>query len=200
MAERKVGGLLACGAVVKVISPNLTRTLRKWADGERIDYVPRLYRRGDLKGVFLVVAASSDGEVNSRVWEEASAMGIPANVVDNPDNCCFFIPSVVRRGRLALAISTGGASPALAKRLRMDFERKIAPEYAGLLQVLERLRAEVLAKVADPARRRRLLRSAAEDSRLLRRIRSGDTPGTVLKDLLRNFKLTKGGSRKARGE
>jgi precorrin-2 dehydrogenase/sirohydrochlorin ferrochelatase len=200
VAQRKVGGLLGCGASVKVISPNLTRTLQKWVRDERISHVPRAYRKGDIKGVFLVVAASNDGEVNTRVWEEASELGIPTNVVDRPDNCDFYIPSIVRRGRLAIAISTGGASPALAKKMRLDFEKSIGPEYAGLLSVLERLRAEVLVKVADPARRRKLLQSVAGDSRLLDRIRAGDTPGAVLRDLRGDLKLVRGRNHGKRGE
>jgi precorrin-2 dehydrogenase/sirohydrochlorin ferrochelatase len=171
-----------------------------WAEGERIEYVPRRYRRGDLKGVFLVVAASNDGEVNRKACEEATELGIPANVVDRPEDCSFLIPSVVRRGGLALAISTGGASPALAKKLRIDFERRIGSEYAGLLRVLERLRAEVLAKVKDPARRRRILQSAAGDPRLLKKLRNGQTPGALLKGLLREFDLAEGDSRGTGGE
>ena len=189
VAERKVGGLLACGARVKVVSPKLTGTLRKWAEGEKIEHVPRGYREGDIKGFFLVVAASSDGDVNGRVWEEASAMGIPANVADRPDRCSFFIPSVVRRGLLTLAVSTGGASPALARRLRMDLEKRVGPEYVDLLNVLERLRAEVLAKVKDPAARRRILRSAGDDRRLIGKLRRGKTPGVLLKELRREFGL-----------
>jgi precorrin-2 dehydrogenase/sirohydrochlorin ferrochelatase len=200
VAERKAGSLLACGAHVKVVSPRLTGILRRWAEGERIKHVPRRYRRGDLKGVFLVVAASNDGEVNSRVWEEASALGIAVNVVDQPEKCSFFIPSVVRRGRLELAISTGGASPALAKRLRIDLERRIGPEYAGFLRVLERLRAEVLAKVKDPVRRRRLLQSVSGDPRLLKRLRGGQTPGALVKELLRDLGLGGVEGHGARGE
>jgi precorrin-2 dehydrogenase/sirohydrochlorin ferrochelatase len=189
VAERKVGGLLACGASVKVISPKLTRNLRKWAEGEKIEHVPRGYEKGDLKGAFLVIAASNDGEVNDRVRREASALGIPANVADRPESCGFFIPSVVRRGLLTLAISTGGASPALAKRLRTDLEEQVGPEYAGLLKALERLRAEVLEKVKDPAERRRILQSAGGDAGLPAKLRRGKTAGALLEELRREFGL-----------
>jgi precorrin-2 dehydrogenase/sirohydrochlorin ferrochelatase len=203
VAERKVRALLECGAVVDVVSPVLTEGLQSLVDGATIGHVPRGYKRGDLAGSFLAIAACDDPGVNSGVWEEAGELGTLANVADQPEKCNFILPSVLRRGGLTVAVSTGGASPALAKRIRTELEKRIGPEYAQYVKVLELWRAMVLGAVSDPDRRRELLRSAAENDRLVERLKAGESPESLVGGLAREFGLgssaTGGGARDGNG-
>ena len=187
VAERKVRTLLQCDASVKVISPRLTGALQKLVEGATIGYLPRGYEAGDLKGAFLVIAASDDPEVNSKVWREASELGVLANVADKPEECNFILPSILRRGGLTLAVGTGGASPALARKLREDLEGRFGHEYSSLVSLMDRLRAWALSTIGDPDRRRRALLSAAEDEGILERLRAGEDPEAILSDLKKSY-------------
>jgi precorrin-2 dehydrogenase/sirohydrochlorin ferrochelatase len=189
VAERKVRALLDCGAQVDVISPALTEGLQSLVEGATIGHVPRGYKRGDLAGSFLAIAACDDPGVNAGVWEEAGELGTLANVADQPEKCNFILPSVLRRGGLTVAVGTGGASPALAKRIRTELEKRIGPEYAQYVRALELWREAVLRGVSDPVRRRELLRSAAEDDRVIERIKAGESPEELAGRLVREFGL-----------
>lgn len=145
VAARKVAGLLAAGAAVTVISPALVPELAQRAAAGEIEVVSRAYRPGDLAGAFLAIAATDDPAVNRAVWEEAERGGCLINVVDDPGHSNFIVPAVVRRGEIVLAISTGGASPALARRLRERLEAAIGPEYGVLADLLAELRPELFA-------------------------------------------------------
>lgn len=130
LAEEKVRGLLEAGASVAVIAPSA-------------------YRRGDLAGAFLVIAATGDPAVNRMVFAEAEAERVLCNAVDDVEHCHFAAPSVLRRGELVVAISTGGRSPALAKRLRVDLAERLGPELGVLTDLLGELRAELVATRAQ---------------------------------------------------
>lgn len=145
VAERKVKGLLTCGARLTVISPELTAGLTALHAEGRLLWVRRPYREGDLAAAFLVIAATDDTDVQRRIHREASSLGILLNVADVPKCCNFILPATVRRGDLTVAVSTGGKSPALAKQLRLKLEKKIGPEYKILLNILGDLRTAVLA-------------------------------------------------------
>jgi siroheme synthase-like protein len=135
----KASGLAACGARVTVISPVLHERF-----GElELEWVEREYRTGDLEGAFLVVAATSDRSVNEHVHADAEARAMLCNVADVPDLCNFILPAVHREGPIAIAVSTGGASPALAKRLRTQFAAQVGPEHAELAEELRALRPQV---------------------------------------------------------
>jgi len=140
VAARKVEGLLTAGAGVTVISPQFAPVLEELAAQGRITALRRAYRVGDLAGARLVIAATDDPQVNRTVWEEAQGRGCLVNVVDDPTHCTFHVPAVARRGPVAIAVSTGGASPALAKHLRQKVEAAIGPEYAQLAALLAGLR------------------------------------------------------------
>jgi precorrin-2 dehydrogenase / sirohydrochlorin ferrochelatase len=144
VAARKVEGLLAAGAQVKVISPVLTLELQLLADSSEIIFLPRLYQDGDLDDAFLVIAATNDPAVNQSVWREAERRGCLVNVVDDPLHSNFILPAVVQRDDLSIAISTGGSSPALARRLRERLEKLIRPEYGILAGVMAELRPELI--------------------------------------------------------
>lgn len=167
VARRKVEGLLACGAAVRVIAPEADPALEELAARGALERVRRAYEPGDLAGAFLAVAATGDPEANRRVFLEARARGVPLNAVDDPDHGDVVLPAVVRRGDLTLAVSTGGRSPALARRLRERLEAEFGPEYGLWLDLLGRVRAGLRARVADPRRREEILFSLVDDPEYL---------------------------------
>ncbi len=149
IATQKVAGLLEANARVTVVSPTLTAKLKALAGTERITVIDRLYRQGDLAGAFVVIAATDDPATNKAIWREAEQRGCLVNVVDDPAHCNFIVPAVVRRGEVTVAISTGGASPALARRLRERLETLVGPEYGDLALLLSELRPELKARYKD---------------------------------------------------
>jgi precorrin-2 dehydrogenase/sirohydrochlorin ferrochelatase len=158
VAERKVLALLRAGAKVTVVSPTLTVGLtRKVRSGELV-HRARGYRKGDLRGVFLVIAATSDEAVNRRVHGEAPCL---VNIVDRPEYGNFIVPSSLRRGPLTLAVSTSGRSPALARSIRQELEALYGEEFRSLLRCLEVVRREVKERVKSPTERSRLLKEIA---------------------------------------
>ena len=157
VAERKVEALLTAGARVKVIAPEATSRIEGWAQEGLVELERRPYREGDLSGAWLVVAATDDPEVQKAVFEEAEKNRLFCNVVDKPERCSFIVPSVVRRGRLQLAISTSGASPAVARRIRERLEEEFGPEWEAYLELMARWRKEVLSRDLPEERRREIL-------------------------------------------
>jgi precorrin-2 dehydrogenase/sirohydrochlorin ferrochelatase len=144
VGERKVRDLLEAGALVTVVSPKLTAGLAELAGQGRIRHLGNGFTPEHLEGMFLVVGATDDPEVNARVSEAARIRGIWVNIADAPDLCTFIVPAQVKRGPLTIAISTGGASPALARRLREDLEAFLGPEYGPYLALLQQVREKVL--------------------------------------------------------
>jgi len=144
VAERKVKGLLEAGASVTVISPVLTTELQRLRDQKILTHLARQYQTGDLGDAFLVIAATSDMEVNKQIFREASE--IPLNVVDIPELCTFIVPSVIRKGPLIIAISTSGMSPALSRSLRLELQEIIPDELSEFLEYLYNIRKEIKGK------------------------------------------------------
>ncbi len=143
VAARKVRGLLAAGARVTIVCPEAVEELADLARGARISWRQRPYLAGDLAGFRLAIAATSCAKVNAQVYEEALAQGALVNSVDDPRHSSFFVPSVVRRGLLTLAISTSGAVPYLARRLREHLEGRLYPELAQEVEELRAVRARL---------------------------------------------------------
>jgi precorrin-2 dehydrogenase / sirohydrochlorin ferrochelatase len=156
VAERKVERLLACGARVEVVGKALTPILAAWKEEGRIVHREADYEESSLSGACLVIGATDDETVNGRIAEDARTRGIPVNIVDNPGQCDFILPSVVERGDLLIAVSTGGKSPALARKLREELEGSYGPEYAVLLEILGELRGKVIAAGRSSAENRDL--------------------------------------------
>ena len=156
VAERKVRSLLQVEARVTVVSPTLTVGLQQLVEEGHVEWVPREYQQGDLTGAFLVIGATDDVDTNEQVWREAVERGLLVNIVDDLARCNFIVPSLVRRGDLCLAISTGGKSPALAKRLRERLEAEFGPEYAEFVALLGDLRERVKAKYPEAEERKAL--------------------------------------------
>ena len=165
VAARKAQALVEAGARPVVIGPALGAEVEAMAVAGQVEVERRCYRPGDLAGAALAIAATGDREVNVAVAEEARQRGVLVNVVDDPALCTFTVPAVVRRGELVIAISTGGQSPALARRLREMLEEIIDPAYGDLLALLGRLRPRVLNEV--PRGRQRQVWDRLLDGELL---------------------------------
>ena len=153
VAFRKVESLLAGGARLKVVAPELHSGIEDLAGRGMVTVERRPYLSGDLQGAMLAVAATSDLEVNRAVAAEASERNLLLNVVDVPELCNFIVPSVIRRDELTVAISTGGLSPSLAKHIRQKLEETLVPEYGAFLRLLGTLRSRVRRELSLPAQR-----------------------------------------------
>ncbi len=158
VAARKVEGLLEAGAEVVVVSPALARAFGRVLPSRAMTWLAREYERGDVAGVSLVIAATDAPEVNARVRADARQARVPVCVVDDPDASDFIVPAVVRRGDLVLAISSGGASPALVGHLRRELDQLFAEDTALLVRVLAKARSRVPRMVEDPERRREMMK------------------------------------------
>jgi len=176
VAARKAAALLACGALVTVVAPRLCERMRETLRGEAVTHLQRGYREADLRDKWLVIAATDDPGLNRTVSEDAARARLFCNVVDQPGLCSFQVPAVFRRGLLQMAVSTGGAGPALAKRIRMELERIYGEPYGKLLEALGELRAHLQDKYPqDRARRRRLLESFIDSEAVDSFLKGGDT-------------------------
>ena len=136
----KVEGLLACGGDVVLVAPTAVPALERLAREGSIEWLRRDYERADLEGTFMVIAATDDTDVNIRIYEDAERRAMLVNVVDVPPLCNFILPAIVRTGPLAIAISTAGASPALAKRMKREISDLFGEEYARLAVMLNDVR------------------------------------------------------------
>lgn len=136
----KVEGLLACDGDVTLVAPEAIEPLRAFADEDSIRWERREYRPEDLEGTFMVIAATNDTDVNIGIFNDAERRAMLVNVVDVPPLCNFILPAIVRQGPLAIAISTAGASPALAKRIRDEIAAEYGAPYARLAELLNEVR------------------------------------------------------------
>jgi precorrin-2 dehydrogenase/sirohydrochlorin ferrochelatase len=182
VACRKAESLVACGAHVKVVSPEFCPELTH-LEGVRL--IQRRFEEHDVAGMTLVFAATSDPEVNRLVARTARRRRVWVNVVDTPAECDFIVPASVTRGDLLISISTGSASPALASRLRQQLEELFPQLYADYVALLGDLRSEVLRRVASPERRRTILtRLAAEATWKLFAVRGPDAVRDLAQSLI----------------
>lgn len=172
VAQRKVTTLLRFGARVTVISPSLTRRLAACAKRGTITRVARRFRPADLRGAWLVYAATDDHPTNEEVFRAASRQRIFTNVVDQPPLCSFIAPAIVKRGEIVIAISTGGGSPTLAKTLRRELERTIGCDYAAMLRLLQGLRGAAKRHLPGYRDRKQYFRRLIE-GRVFRLVRQG---------------------------
>jgi siroheme synthase-like protein len=176
IAEGKITGLLEARARVVVVAPDLTPALADLDRKGRFERRDRTYRPGDLKGAFLAIAATNDRKVHERVAEEAKRRNVLLNVVDEVPFCQFIAPSIARRGNLTVAVSTGGAAPVLAVRLRQQIEKLLRPEHARFLEIAATLRQPLARRYPDFAERRELWYRLI-DSDVLERLGEGDEDG-----------------------
>jgi siroheme synthase-like protein len=149
-AQRKVEGLLAAGAKVTVVAPELTPALQQMLDQEEIEHIDREYQDGDVEGYEVCMVATDDGAVNAEVSAEGKRRGVWVNAADDPPNCDFILPAIIRRGSITLAASTGGASPALARRLREELDAYLTEEMPALADLLADVRRDLRARNIAP--------------------------------------------------
>lgn len=161
VAHRKAASLVACGAHVKVVSPEFSPALARM---EGVRLLQRPFQEEDVAGATLVFAATSDPQVNRLVARAARRRKIWVNVVDTPSLCDFIVPASIQRGDLTISISTGSAAPALSRRLRLQLETLFPENYAGYVALLGALRPEVLRRVSDPDRRRQIFARLADEA------------------------------------
>jgi precorrin-2 dehydrogenase/sirohydrochlorin ferrochelatase len=161
VGEPKVSGLLETGALIRVVALDASPAVRDWAREGKIELELRAFTPDDLDGAFLAVVATNSRSLNERVYHEAQRRRVLCNVVDVPDLCDFFYPSVVRRGDLQIAISTSGQSPSLAQKIRQQLEKQFGPAYAAWVAELGETRKLILASDLDKDRKLDLLHSLA---------------------------------------
>ena len=161
VGESKIAGLLDSGALIKVVALEASDTVIQWARAGLIELEERAFSSDDLNQVFLAVVATSSPILNELVFTEAQRRGVLCNVVDVPEQCDFFYPSVVKRGDLQIAISTSGQSPFLAQRLRKQLEEQFGMAYAEWVAELGATRREILKSNLTPEQKRELLSSLA---------------------------------------
>lgn len=172
IAEEKIEGLIATGAEIRVVAPEATQRIRALAREKKVQWAVRRFTLADLKGAFLVVAATSSPELHEKIYREARRRGVLCNVVDDPPHCDFYYGSVVRRGALQIAISTSGYSPALAQRIRKLLEEQFGPAYEEWLEALGKAREKLFAREMDADERKRLLHILASDEMFQEFLRS----------------------------
>jgi precorrin-2 dehydrogenase/sirohydrochlorin ferrochelatase len=187
VGERKVLDLREAGARVTVLSYELTPALQKLAQAGQIRYLNEDFTPEHLQGMALVMAATDDRQVNARVSAAARERGIWVNVADDPEFCTFIVPAQVKRGALTLAISTGGASPALASKLRQELQQRFGPEYGPYLALLKGLRTRLLSERRGHPENAALFHQLV-DSPLLEAVAVGDRARVVavLREVLGN--------------
>lgn len=145
VALRKVKGLLEAMARIRIISPVIEEELRLLVHKGKVEWLPREYVEGDLKGAFLVFAATNIRDVQLRIQKEAAKSStIMLNSADDPEGSDFHVPAYFRRGKMLITISTGGGSPALAKKVREQLEKEIGPEYGAVVDLLALIRERLL--------------------------------------------------------
>jgi len=150
VAERKVEGLVAAGANVTVISPGMTDGLKELLKQGAIRHVAREYQAGDRAGYDLFFVATDSSEINTVVFNEARSLRIWVNSADDPDHCDFILPAVIRRGDLTVAVSTGGASPAVTRAIREELDEYFTADYARFIQIAGEVRRELREKSVSP--------------------------------------------------
>ncbi len=162
VAERKALSLLEAGAGVTIVSPSLTAKLQELSLSGKITHLPKTFEENDLADAFLVIAATDSLDVNAGIGRLCREKHMLVNVAAPPEESTFIVPSVVERGKLQIAISTSGVSPALSKRIRQELEKQYGPEYEVFLEKMSILRTRLRDGVKDEAARREILQVLAE--------------------------------------
>jgi precorrin-2 dehydrogenase/sirohydrochlorin ferrochelatase len=170
VAERKVRRLMDCGAEVLVVSESLSPALQTMKSDGLLSHIQAGYSSDLIEGAFLVIGATDRTEVNEAVSRDAKRQGILVNIVDDPERCNFILPSLHRRGDLMIAVSTGGKSPALAKKLRKEMARHYGPEFETLLRIMGQIRSRIISRGYPPEKNKALFESVI-DSDIMDHIR-----------------------------
>ena len=203
VAQRKVETLLRFGAIIHIVSRELTHKLKKLVETNEVRHIGKAFRDEHLDGAFLVIAATDDKQLNHHIGECARKRHLLINAVDQPSDCNFIVPSIVNRGGLLVAVSTSGKSPALAMKIRKQLEVQFGTEYEIFLVLMDRLRKEILALGLPQEENSRLfheivnsdiLKFIAQDNlegveAILRRILPGDLANKASKMVKENQRV-----------
>ncbi len=173
VAAQKVRQLMECGASVIVVSPDLCPELGKLAKDGSIQWLPKRYEPFVLEGAFLTFACTDDQQVNRQIFADCNERGILCNVVDVPELCHFYMPSILRRGELVIAVSTSGNSPAFARKVRLFLESLIGDDFGLLVELLGELKDEMRSRLKTIEQRRQFVELVWE-SDVWRYLREGD--------------------------
>jgi precorrin-2 dehydrogenase/sirohydrochlorin ferrochelatase len=176
VAERKVRRLLDCGARVTVVGKRISPKLKDLKARKRIEHIASDYRSECVSGSFIVIGATDNIRVNGRIYRDAKKEGILVNIADDPEHCDFILPSLLERGDLTISVSTGGKSPALARKLRMELEGRYGHEYEILIRIMGMLRKRVIRRGHSSEENRELF-EAVVNSNILEKIRAKDWDG-----------------------
>lgn len=182
VALRKITGLLDSGATVAVISPELVEELKALHEADSITWVPEFFSPGLLdrfEPITLIFGATDIREVNVSLSNEAIRRRVPCNIADVPDLCTFIVPAVITQGDLIISVSTGGASPALARRIREDLEQKFGPEYAAMTRLMGELRKQIVVHGSDSESNKKVFLEIV-DSQILPALRNNDLDKAVM--------------------
>jgi precorrin-2 dehydrogenase len=187
VAQRKIEALLEHGAEVHVISRDLTPELDREVNAGRVKHVGEEFSESHLDGAFMVIAATDDTDLNRRVSRAAQKRGLLINAVDQPDDCNFIVPSSLKRGDLRIAVSTSGKSPAMARKVREELEKHFGDEYESFLNLMGRMRREILARGLSQKENSRIFRELI-DSSILEAIGRGawEEAASALSDIIKN--------------
>jgi precorrin-2 dehydrogenase/sirohydrochlorin ferrochelatase len=181
VAERKAERLIECNAQVVVVSRSLTPVLEDRKKADTIEHIDADYEKKTLRGAFMVIGATDRDDVNAQVSRDALSLGMLVNIVDDPERCNFILPSLLQQGDLSIAISTGGKSPALARKIREELQQQYGPEYESLLTIMGSLRKKVLAQ-GHASEANKTIFEALVRSDILQAIRNGN--GNLVKKII----------------
>jgi precorrin-2 dehydrogenase len=173
VAQRKVETLLACDSSVSVVSRDLTPMLREWVAQGKIEYRGTVFKENFLDDVFIVISATDDLYLNHHVSVLAQEKGVLINAVDQPEDCNFIVPAIIRRGDLQVAVSTSGKSPALARKIRKELEQHFGEEYEKMLLLMGCTREWILSRGLPHKKNRQLFHKLVE-SDMMQAIARGD--------------------------
>ena len=173
VAQRKVESLLQAGASIRLVTPELTPDLRRLSQEGKVDWLPREFEPLDLKGCWLIIAATNDRILNRKIRDRAEEAGLWINVVDQPENCSFTLPALLRRGDLLITVSTGGASPLLSARLKSRLSLQFDQTWEPFLSLLRAVRNAVIKRGLGPEANREIFEAVLEAD-LLGPLREGD--------------------------
>ena len=173
IAARKAEGLLEAGARLTIVSPEVVDEIDEWAAAGTVELIRRCYEKRDLEGRYLAYAATDDDRLHERVAIDAASAGVLLNVVDRTRWCDFIVPSIARRGDLVVAVSTSGQSPAMARRIRLDIESMLTPEYEQAIAIFSKLRRH-LEQLGWTFEQRQQIFERLLDDDLLTFLRQGD--------------------------
>ena len=185
VAYRKAQRLLQCGARVRVIARILSPDLEDLKARGEITHIDEQYAPEHLTSSFMVIGATDSREVNEQIFRDARTQNILVNIVDEPERCDFILPSIVERGDLAVAVSTGGKSPALARHLRQELEGIFGTEYETYLKIMGEIREIVLARGRSSAENRKIFESCVQSDMLnLIRQKDWDAVRKLIREIL----------------